>query len=147
VEMRTAVLEVAKLKPRLVDVEEYALRNACGLLYEQMPNKGHGNTVAIFELGARQTRLNVQHDRHTVYSREVAFGGQPLGDELVDLLGLGDAEQLTAQLRDGPNRAMAMDMALSVDSFCEQAAQQIDSTLQYYFSTEAEADSVDQILL
>src|SRR5699024_9065508 len=74
VEMRTAVLEAARLRPRLVDVEEYALRNACSLLFKQMPDQGRNKTIAVFEIGIQQMRLNVLHDQHTVYSREVAFG-------------------------------------------------------------------------
>lgn len=145
VEMRTAVLEIAKLKPRLVDVEEYALRNACALLHEQMPSQGHDKTVAIFEIGPQQTRLNVRHNRDTVYTQEIAFGCHELTSNLVDGYGSGDAERLNALLRDG--QIKAADIAAPLHDFCGQAAQQFESVLQYYFSAEAESDNIDQVLL
>lgn len=145
IEMRTAVLEVAGLKPRLVDVEEYALRNACALLQEQMPNRGRDTTVAIFEMGAQRTRLNVQHNCQSVFTREAAFGGQLLADELVGQFELPDSEQLLTQLREGRIDVSEFDAALN--SFCDQAAREIEGALQFYFSTEAQTETLDQILI
>ncbi len=145
VEMRTAALEMAKLKPRLVDVEEYALRNACTLLHNQMPNDGAGSSVAIFEIGAQQMRLNVQHDRHTAYTREMPFGGQSLAEKLAEQHGLDDTDQLRGRLRTGDIDAAAIGPLLS--TFADRAARQIESALQFYFSAAAERDSIDQILL
>lgn len=145
IEMRTAVLEVAGLKPRLVDVEEYALRNACALLQPQMPNQGRDSTVAIFELGAQRTRLNVQQNGRSVFTREAAFGGQLLADELVSQFELPDSEQLLTQLREG--RIDRSEIDASLDSFCDQAAREIEGALQFYFSTEAQTETLDQILI
>jgi len=145
VEMRIAVLEAARLKPRLVDVEEYALRNACSLLFKQMPSQGRDKTIAVFEIGTQQMRLNVLHNQRTAYSREVAFGCHELTTELIDQQDLGTADQLLARMRDGQIKAETIAPALA--SFCAQAAQQIQSTLQYYFSIEALSDTIDQILL
>ncbi|HLQ84555.1 MAG TPA: type IV pilus assembly protein PilM [Salinisphaeraceae bacterium] len=145
VDMRVAVLEIAKLKPQIVDVEEYALRNACSLLYEQMPNKGQGKTIALFDMGARQTRLNVEHDRLNVYDRVFDFGGQKLSNDLADLHDLDGVEQLHSQLRN--ERLKAADIAAELRMFCDEAAQQIDDALQFYFSAEAATEDIDQILL
>lgn len=145
VDMRTAVLETAKLKPQVVDVEEFALRNACSLLHGQMPNKGHGTTVAVFDMGSEQTYLNIQSDRQTVYSQDIPFGGQSLAEELVNLQGLNDTDQLSTRLRNG--QIKALDISLPLSTFCDQAAQQVESTLEFYFSTEAESDDIDQVLI
>lgn len=145
IEMRSAVLEVAGLRPKLVDVEEYALRNAYPLLYGQMPNNGHNSTVAIFEIGAQRTRLDIQHDRHSVHSREQAFGGQRFADGLIKRFGLENDEQLSAQLRNGQITSEDIDKPLN--EFCDQASHQIEGALQFYFSTDAASKPVDQILL
>lgn len=145
VEMRTAVLDIAKLRPRLVDVEEFALRNACTLLHAQMPNKGHGNTIAVFDMGAQQTQLNILDDRRSVYSQDISFGGQSLADELVDQQGLTGTEHLDSQLRGG--KLKAADIEISVGDFCDQAAEQIHNALTIYFTAEAETDNIDHVLL
>lgn len=145
IEMRTAVLEVAGLKPQLVDVEEYALRNACSLLRPQMVEQGRDSTIAVFEMGAQRTRLNVQHNQRSVYHREETFGGQLLADELVAQLGLPDANHLLTQLQEG--RISSSEIEPGLTNFCEQAARQIEGALQFYFSTEAQTESIDQILV
>lgn len=145
VEMRTAVLEAAKLKPRLVDIEEYALRNACALLHRQTPDKGREKGIAIFEIGAQQTRLNLQRGRQTVYFRETAFGCRELALELADHYGLRDPEHLNAHLRNGHVRQA--DIAAPLGRFCDQLSQHIETTLQYCFSTQSTLDTVEQLLI
>src|SRR5699024_5758193 len=145
IEMRTAVLEMAGLKPCLVDVEEYALSNACALLQQQMPNAGRDSTVAILEMSAQRTRLNVQHDCQSVFTREAGFGGQLLVDELLGQFELPDSGQLLTQLHEGRIDVSEFDESLS--SFCDQAAREIEGALQFYFSTQAQTQTLDQILI
>ena len=66
IEHRVAALEIAGLIPRVVDIEAYALENACPLLYHQMPDQGVGKTIALVDLGAQMTSLLVLHDRQPI---------------------------------------------------------------------------------
>ena len=47
IEQRSAALEIAGLKPKLVDLELFAMENACQLLRHQMPEEGVGKTIAV----------------------------------------------------------------------------------------------------
>ncbi|MGQ0530856.1 MAG: type IV pilus assembly protein PilM, partial [Panacagrimonas sp.] len=78
VESRCAAAEIAGLIPKVVDVEAYALENACQFLRHQMPANGVKKTVAVFDMGANTTSLLVLHDHQTVYTRDQAFGGKHL---------------------------------------------------------------------
>jgi type IV pilus assembly protein PilM len=51
--------EAAGLKPVVVDVESYASRLATSRLIESLPNKGAGTIVALFEVGALTTSMQV----------------------------------------------------------------------------------------
>ena len=54
--------EAAGLKPVVVDVESYASRLATSRLIESLPNKGVGTIVALFEVGALTTSMQVIRD-------------------------------------------------------------------------------------
>ena len=49
VESRCAAAEIAGLVPKVVDIEAYALENACLFLRHQMPAQGRGKTVAVLD--------------------------------------------------------------------------------------------------
>ncbi len=51
--------EAAGLKPVIVDVESYASRLAVSRLIANMPNQGVGSIVALFEVGAMTTSMQV----------------------------------------------------------------------------------------
>ena len=144
VEIRTAVLDIAKLRPKLIDVDEYALRNACTLLHNQMPGKGHGATIAVFDIGAQKTHMCILHNRQTVYSREIDYGGQVMAEQLIKQHGLDGNEHLSKLLHAGQLQSDDIDSAMQ--DFCSELAEQVKSTLQFYFATEAESDHIDHIL-
>ena len=58
--------EAAGLKPVVVDVESYASRLATARLIESLPNKGVGTIVALFEVGALTTSMQVMRDQEVL---------------------------------------------------------------------------------
>src|SRR5690606_16934385 len=52
VEQRLAACAAAGLTARIVDVEAFALENACRLLTHQMPDGGLGRVIAVVDFGA-----------------------------------------------------------------------------------------------
>ena len=54
VDLRTEVLEMAGLKPKLVDVEAYTVENAFSLIAPQLPLQGQGLTVAVVDIGGNR---------------------------------------------------------------------------------------------
>src|SRR5450830_743270 len=67
--------EAAGLKPVIVDVESYASRLATSRLIEKLPNKGVDSIVALFEVGAQTTSMQVIRDDEVLYDRDQAFDG------------------------------------------------------------------------
>ena len=70
VEMRTDALEIGGLQPKAVDVEAYAMERAFQLIQAGLPNSDELETVAVFDIGATMTTLNVFHQGRSVYTRE-----------------------------------------------------------------------------
>ena len=88
VDMRVAAAEAAGLTPVVVDVEAYAIENVCPLITDIVADQGHGKTVAILDIGATMTSLNVMQDQKMVYTREQPFGGKQLTEEIMHQYGL-----------------------------------------------------------
>lgn len=145
IETRVGAMEMAGLKVQIVDVEEYALQNACSLLIEQTPALAGETSVAVFDIGAHQTRLSVQHGGRSVYSREISFGGQNLANNLAERHGLAELDQLRGRLRTGEIDAETL--ADEIADFAQRAAGQIERALQFYISAGVRDEAIDRVVL
>lgn len=145
IETRIGALEMAGVNVVTVDVEEYALQNASTLLIEQTPALAGDASVAVFDIGAHQTRLSVQHGGRHVYSRELSFGGHTLATRLIEHHELKDADQLRARLRTGELDGATI--AGDVTDFAERLSNQIERALQFYISAASSDEDVDRIVL
>lgn len=144
VEQRIAALEIAGLKPLVVDIEAYALENACQFLTHQMPAGGVGKTVAIVDIGASTTSLLVLHDLQTVYTRDQAFGGKQLTEDIMRFYGMSFEEAGKAK-RMGNLPDTYQSEVLS--HFLADMAQQIDRSLQFFFAASSRHSAIDQMIL
>ncbi|MFP4684124.1 MAG: type IV pilus assembly protein PilM, partial [Ectothiorhodospira sp.] len=79
VEMRVAAAELAGLTPRVMDVEAYAIEHSFALVAAQTPELEEDPLpVAVVDVGATMTSINIIHEGHLIYTREQAFGGKQL---------------------------------------------------------------------
>jgi type IV pilus assembly protein PilM len=62
VEQRVAACAAAGLTAKIVDVEAFALENACRLLTHQMPDGGLSRVIAVVDFGASSTTFSVLRD-------------------------------------------------------------------------------------
>lgn len=143
VEDRLAVVQEAGLKPIVVDVESYAMRAALGRLIGQLPNRGEGQVIAVFYIGANTTGVTVILDGEAVYEREQPFGGQQLTSDVARAYGI-PAEEAEAKKRSGDLPANFEAEVLR--PFIETAATEITRALQFFF-TSTPFTRVDQLML
>jgi type IV pilus assembly protein PilM len=144
VESLCAAVELAGLKPGIVDVEAYALENACQFLEHQMPDGGRNRTIAVVDMGATITSVLILHDRRTIYTRDQVFGGRQLTDDIMRTYGLSQ-EDLAKARRAGKMPEGYESEVLA--NFVSDMAQQIDRSLQFFFSAVTQYSSIDQIVL
>ena len=143
VEDRLAVVQEAGLKPVVVDVESYAMRAALARLIGQLPNRGEGQVIAVFYIGANTTGVTVILDGEAVYEREQPFGGQQLTSDIARAYGI-PAEEAEAKKRSGDLPANFEAEVLR--PFIETAATEITRALQFFF-TSTPFTRVDQLML
>lgn len=135
--------EAAGLTPVIVDVESYAARLAAGRLIENLPGQGAGLIVALFEIGAMTTSMQVMRDEEVLYDRDQAFGGAQLTQLIVRQYGFSQ-EEAESKKRSGE---LPDDYEATVlKPFIDTMVQELGRALQFFF-TSTPHNRVDYILL
>ncbi len=143
VQDRQGIAEAAGLKPVVIDVESYASRLATSRLIETLPNAGADALVALFEIGALSTSMQVLKNEDVLYERDQAFGGQQLTQLIVRQYGFSPEEAETKK-RGGD---MPEDYETAVlQPYIETLSQEIARALQFFF-TSTPYNKVDYVLL
>jgi type IV pilus assembly protein PilM len=144
VEQRRSAVAAAGLTARIVDVEAFALENSCKLMTHQMPDGGIDRTIAVVDFGASSTTFSVLRNLKVIYTRDFAFGGQQLTEEIMRTYGLTMEEAGRAKKEGGlPGNYQAE----VLDPFIDDMTQQVSRSLQFYLASGSGRDQPDKILV
>ena len=143
VDDRVAAAEAAGLKPMVMDIESYATQAAYDLIARQLPGGGRDQTVAIVDIGAAMTHINVLHNNQSVYLREQNFGGNQLTQEIQRRYSLSVEEAEIAKRQGGLPDNYEPE---TLQPFMDTLALEVARALQFFFSS-TQFNRVDHILL
>ncbi|MCF6202077.1 MAG: pilus assembly protein PilM [Methylococcaceae bacterium] len=132
VEDRVEALAKAGLEASIVDVEAFAMENAFSVFSEQLAEASSEQAVAIMDIGATMSTLNIVHNNRTVYTREQSFGGKQLTEEIQRRYGLSFEEAGLAKKHGGLPDNYGVDV---LDPFKKAVIQQISRSLQFFTSS------------
>ncbi|OGA71802.1 MAG: pilus assembly protein PilM [Betaproteobacteria bacterium RIFCSPLOWO2_12_FULL_65_14] len=143
VEDRVAVAESAGLKASVMDVEAFAQQAALGLVVQSLPGGGKDQNVAVVDVGANVMNVTVLRNDQSVYTREQAFGGNQLTQDIVARYGMSPEEAENAKRSGG----LPDDFETEVlRPFMENLSMEVQRALQFFF-TSTQYHSIDHILL
>jgi type IV pilus assembly protein PilM len=149
VEDRQAVAEAAGLglKTTVMDVESYATQTAFELIERALPQQGHDQNIAIFDIGSNLMTLNVMRNGQSVYSREQPFGGNALTQEIQRVFGL-TPEEAEAAKRAGPEQGGLPENYEGevLLPFVDTMGLEVARSLQFFFAS-TQFNQVHHILL
>ena len=143
VDMRNAACETGGVETQVMDVESFASENAFLFLTDQLTEHGEGKTVAVIDVGATMTTLNVMHDLKSIYTRDTVFGGKQLTEEIMRRYGLSYEEAGMAKRQGGLPENYQTDV---LEPFKEAMAQQASRSLQFFYSSSPHS-KVDHVIL
>jgi type IV pilus assembly protein PilM len=144
VDQRRAAAVAAGLNVQIVDVEAFALENACRLMTHQMPDGGIDRSVAVVDFGASTTTFSVLRNMKIVYTRDFAFGGQQLTEEIMRTYGLSLEEAGRAKKEGGLPANYQTEV---LDPFIDDMTQQISRSLQFYLASGTGREQPEKILI
>lgn len=143
IEDRVAAAEDAGLKVIVMDVDTYATEAAYGIVANQLPNSGKDQTVMIVDVGAVMMHINVLHDNKSVYTREQAFGGAQLTQEIQRRFGLSVEEAEIAKRKGGLPESYENEV---LQPFMQSMSTEVARALQF-FTSSTQFNRVDHIVL
>jgi len=140
---RQGLAEAAGLTPVVLDVESFASRLAASRAIETLPNQGRNMLIALFELGAQSSRLQVIRNDEMIYERDQNFGGAQLTNQIARHYSLSFDEAESKKR----SQTLPPDYVESVlHPFMDGIGQDIGRALQFFF-TSTPHNKVDHVLL
>jgi type IV pilus assembly protein PilM len=135
------LVQLAGLNPCVIDVDAFALQNIYEMNYG--PN---GENVALIDIGASKTTLNILKDNFSVFMRDVSLGCQQISTKIVSLANctLEEAEGL---YHDEETDALSdKEMVEIVSSVVTDWCTEIGRALDFFYSTYP-GDQIPKIIL
>jgi type IV pilus assembly protein PilM len=144
VDQRQAAVSAAGLSATIVDVEAFAVENACKLMTHQMPDGGIDRTIAVADFGASSTTFSVLKNLKVIYTRDFAFGGQQLTEEIMRTYGLSMEEAGRAKKEGGLPGNYQSEV---LDPFIDDMTQQVSRSLQFYLASGSGREQPEKLLI
>jgi len=138
----TGVISQAGRVPIIVDVDAFALQNA----YEMNYSVSEGKVLALVNVGASVTNVNVLSGSTSMFWRDITFGGNQYTDAIQREMSLSfeQAEDLKKGQAVGDRTVQQVIPILN--SVSEDFSGELRKTLDFFTATSG-ADRVDEIVL
>lgn len=128
---RQQLAESAGLTPVVMDVDSFAGRLAVGRLTEDLLKTTDLPLIAVFEVGAYRSTLQVLRGDEVLYERDQSFGGAQLTQLIERKYGFSQEEaevrKRSGDLPDDYNQSV-------LAPFVESLSQEVGRALQFFFS-------------
>lgn len=135
------LVQLAGLNPCLIDVDAFALQNIYEINYHP-----EGENVALIDIGANKTTLNILKGNHSVFMRDVSLGCQQINLKIVSMTGcsIEEAEHLysTEDADNLPSKEVLEAVSTMATDWCTE----IRRALDFFYSTYHD-DQIRRILL
>ena len=138
-----ASLQLGGLNPKVVDIEAFTIENTIKWISQNFPSGVSTDAIAVADIGSRSTTFSVLEDLKVVYSRDEAFGGVQLTEEIQRRYGMSFDEAVIAR----KSGSLPEDYESEVlEPFKENLISEISRALQFFYSSSQTTD-VDILVL
>jgi type IV pilus assembly protein PilM len=124
----------AGLKPHVIDIDAFAMQNAFEMSYGQEIR----GTVALVDVGASLTRLNIVRDGVTTFIRDISGGGGAITEDIRKELGI-TLEEAESYKVGASHPASADVVPIEVNELLEKSgdalAAEIQRSIDFYLAT------------
>jgi type IV pilus assembly protein PilM len=138
-------IQLAGKQPAIIDVDAFALQNCYELNYDPQPNE----VVALLNIGASTTNINILNGNRSVFTRDASFGGNQYTSLLQKELGL--TFEHAEQVKRGmplPEPVEDRDIIPILETVSDILALEIQKTMDFYRATVEDGGvAVEKILV
>lgn len=135
----TSVIIEAGLQPIVCDVDAFAVQN----MFEANYGLADNETVALVNIGASKTNINIVSGGIPSFTRDLTIGGNAFTEEIQKQMGLSfeEAEALkiggTARSRD-TDVVIPADVERALQSVSESVTSEVQRSIDFYSATSAD---------
>jgi len=138
-------IQLAGKQPAIIDVDAFALQNCYELNYDPQPNE----VVALLNIGASTTNINILNGNRSVFTRDATFGGNQYTSLLQKELGV--TFEHAEQVKRGmplPEPVEDRDIIPILETVSDILALEIQKTMDFYRATVEDGGvAVEKILV
>ena len=135
------LMKMAKLHPRIIDVDAFALQNIFNLNYSL-----EDENIALIDIGASKTSLNILKDNVSEFMRDVSLGCEQINDKIASTVGCTIEETEAIKLGEESDLISAKDLKEIVESVVTDWCIEIKRALDFFYSTYPE-EQIARIVL
>ena len=135
------LIQMAGLNPCVIDIDAFALQNIFELNYAP-----EDENVALIDIGASKTSLNILKGNSSVFIRDVALGCGLINRNIVSLIDCSYEEAEQFKYRDQPDRISPDDVKEIISSVTDDWCNEIRQALDFFYSTNPDAQ-IKRIML
>jgi type IV pilus assembly protein PilM len=132
----SSVLKDAKLKPAVVDINAFCVQN----IYEHQLGLSQPGSVAIINVGASVTSLNMLSDGVSAFSREINNAGNTITEEIQKQCSVPHEQAEAYKCGGGPTDIVPQEVHQVISGACDALAGEIQRSLDFYLATTGEAE-------
>jgi type IV pilus assembly protein PilM len=124
------LMKMAKLHPRIIDVDAFALQNIFKFNYSS-----EDENTALIDIGASKTSLNILKDNVSEFMRDVSLGCEQINDRIASTVGCTIEETEAIKLGEESDLLSAGDLNQIIESVVTDWCIEIKRALDFFYST------------
>jgi type IV pilus assembly protein PilM len=138
----TSIITQVGKTPALVDVDAFALQNAYEVNYPVEP----GRVVALLNIGASVTNVNILSGSNTIFWRDISFGGNQYTDAIQKQLSLSFDQAEGLKKGEAQSGASLQEILPILRSVSDDLGQELQKTFDFFIATTS-TEKIDQIFI
>ena len=133
----TQVIREAKLQPVVMDVAAFTVQNAFEASYDVAP----GESVALINIGAAISNINIITDGTSIFTRDVTVGGGAFTEEIQKRVHVSheEAEGFKIALSSGATDGVPAGVEAIMTEIGENMAGKLQRTLDFFLAASSDA--------
>ena len=135
------LVNLANLNPCIIDVEAFALQNIFEANYD-----AKNENVAIIDIGASKTSLNILKGNNSVFMRDVSLGCGQINQKIISLIDCSFEESEEVKLGEDNEKVSEEDLKEIVTGVVGDWCTEIRRALDFFYSTYPDDQSKRIIL-
>ncbi len=130
------IIREAKLKPVVVDINAFTIQN----IFEQQYGLPQDGTIALLNVGAAVSSLNIVSRGVSAFTREITNAGAAITEEIRKQCNVSYEQAEAYKCGGGPTQMVPQEVHQIITSACDALAGEIQRSLDFYLATSGETE-------